>query len=73
MKWHSIWRHTRYILNTLIVYFLLIQGPYDLWIGKTGYHFWTYLLATVEITVLFFIVEAGYNYCRQWWLTRKSK
>ncbi|WP_318765475.1 hypothetical protein [Lactiplantibacillus carotarum] len=65
MKWKWILRHTSYILQTLAIYFLLIQGPYDLWIGKTGYHLWMYLVNIAGITVLFFLVEVIYNYCRQ--------
>lgn len=73
MKWQSIWRHTGYIVQTLLIYFLLIQGPYDVWIAKVGYQFWTYVTSIVGITVLFFIVELSYNYLRQVLLKRHQK
>ncbi|ETY73423.1 hypothetical protein [Lactiplantibacillus fabifermentans] len=65
MKWKSIWRHTSYIIQTLAIYFLLIQGPYDLWIEHTGYRIGEYLLNIIGISVLFFLVELTYNYFRQ--------
>ncbi|CAJ1229409.1 hypothetical protein [Lactiplantibacillus xiangfangensis] len=71
MKWKSIWRHTRYILETLVIYFFLIQGPYDLWLGKTGYHLWSYVINTVGIAALFLVVEIIYNYVRQQILKRR--
>ena len=73
MKWKWILRHTSYILQTLAIYFLLIQGPYDLWIGKTGYHLGTYLINIAGITVLFFLVEVIYNFFRQRILKRQRK
>ncbi|MFC6182375.1 hypothetical protein [Lactiplantibacillus daowaiensis] len=65
MHYKSIWRHTSYILQTLAIYFLLIQGPFDLWIAKVGYHWQAYLTNIVGITVLFWLVELGYNCLRQ--------
>ena len=73
MKWQSIWRHTSYIIQTLMIYFLLIQGPYDVWIAKVGYRLGAYLIDIVGISVLFFIVELGYNYFRQRLLKRRRK
>ncbi|WP_048000425.1 hypothetical protein [Lactiplantibacillus herbarum] len=72
MKWKSIWRHTRTILLTLVIYFMLIQGPYDLWISKDGYRIGSYLIDIVGVTGLFIIVEMVYNYFRQWLLKRHS-
>lgn len=73
MKWQSIWRHTGYIVQTLMIYFLLIQGPYDVWIAKIGYQLWTYVTTIIGITVLFFIVELVYNVLRQYLLKRRQK
>ncbi|AUI77876.1 MULTISPECIES: hypothetical protein [Lactiplantibacillus] len=73
MQWRSFWRHTRTIVETLLIYFLLIQGPYDLWIGKTGYQIGSYLIDIVGITVLFMVVELGYNAIRQHVLKRRSQ
>lgn len=73
MKWKSIWRHTRYILRILVIYFFLIQGPYDWWIGKTGYHLWMYVMDIIGIAALFFVVEVIYNYCRQRVLSHRAK
>jgi len=73
MKMRSIWRHTSYIIQTLAIYFLLIQGPYDLWIAKDGYHWQQYLLNIVGITVLFFVVELIYNFFRQRFLRKRAK
>ncbi|BDZ31721.1 hypothetical protein RA086_10860 [Lactiplantibacillus sp. WILCCON 0030] len=73
MKWQSIWRHTSYIVQTLIIYFLLIQGPYDLWIAKVGYRLLAYVVDIVGITILFFLVELAYNYFRQRLLARRHK
>ncbi|WP_137627038.1 hypothetical protein [Lactiplantibacillus pingfangensis] len=70
MKWQSIWRHTRTVGQTLLIYFLLIQGPYDLWIAKVGYRLVSYLTTIVGITILFVIVELSYNYLRQHWQNR---
>lgn len=71
MKWKSIWRHTGYIIQTLVIYFLAIQGPYDLWLGKTGYHLASYLIDILGITALFFIVECLYNFGRERVLKRR--
>lgn len=73
MQWRSFWRHTRTIVETLLIYFLLIQGPYDLWIGKTDYQIGSYLIDIVGITVLFMVVELGYNAIRQHVLKRRSQ
>ncbi|MCG0634544.1 hypothetical protein EQK05_11585 [Lactiplantibacillus plantarum] len=73
MQWRSFWRHTRTIFETLVIYFLLIQGPYDLWIGKVGYRLNSYLIDIVGITVLFVIVELVYNAIRQIVVKRRSK
>lgn len=73
MQWRSFWRHTRTIVETLLIYFLLIQGPYDLWIGKIGYRIGSYLIDIVGITVLFMVVELGYNVIRQHVLKRRSQ
>ncbi|EQM53583.1 hypothetical protein N692_05375 [Lactiplantibacillus plantarum EGD-AQ4] len=73
MQWRSFWRHTRTIVETLLIYFLLIQGPYDLWIGKTGYQIGSYLIDIVGITVLFMVVELCYNAIRQHVLKRRSQ
>ncbi|AVK61040.1 hypothetical protein C5Z25_04360 [Lactobacillus sp. CBA3605] len=73
MKWQSIWRHTSYIIQTLAIYFLLIQGPYDVWGAKLGYRLGEYLINIVGITGLFFLVEVGYNYFRQRLLQRHKK
>jgi len=70
MKWQSIWRHTRTVGQTLLIYFLLIQGPYDVWIAKVGYRLLAYLTTIVGITVLFIVVELSYNYLRQHWQKR---
>ncbi|MDV0431876.1 hypothetical protein RXV91_13455 [Lactiplantibacillus sp. DA1] len=73
MQWQSFWRHTRTIIETLVIYFLLIQGPYDLWIGKIGYRLESYLVDIVGITVLFMVVELVYNVIRQHVIKRRSK
>ena len=56
-----------------MIYFLLIQGPYDVWIAKIGYQLWTYVTTIIGITVLFFIVELVYNAVRQYLLKRRQK
>ncbi|VDG18808.1 hypothetical protein [Lactiplantibacillus mudanjiangensis] len=70
MHFKSIWRHTSYILQTLAIYFLLIQGPYDLWIAHVGYHWQTYIINIFGITVLFWFVECLYNWLRQRFVKR---
>ena len=57
--------HELYHSNARNFYFLLIQGPYDLWIEHTGYRIGAYLLNIIGISVLFFLVELTYNYFRQ--------
>lgn len=73
MQMRSIWRHTSTIIQTLAIYFLLIQGPYDLWIAKVGYHWQMYLTNIFGITALFLVVDLSYNYLRQRLLKRRTK
>ncbi|MFB9770444.1 hypothetical protein [Lactiplantibacillus modestisalitolerans] len=64
MEWGSIWRHVRSLIVTLVLYFSLIQVPYEVVVNRAKVAWGTYLGDSLELIILFLIADISYNWLR---------